>query len=157
MRGTPYSPALRCPLSTVPILKIEYKMPNHIEQTTFLLLVFSVGAAALWFVRMAIAFWRTRLVPHCWYCGASKVIEARTFRAMDYLSLLSFMVPLRCQGCLTRFYGVRGCVPAAKAIVLRQPVTAMAREEQAPQVRFRSKLRIPSFSKAKTAPATFAS
>lgn len=90
-------------------------MSNHIDQTTFLLFIFSGCAAALWFVRMAIAFWRTRLVPHCWYCGASKVIEARTHRTMDYLPLLSFMVALRCQGCLTRFYGVRGFVPAAKA------------------------------------------
>ena len=64
----------------------------------------------LWIVRMGIAYWRSRNVPHCWFCGASKVTLCRT-RRTDTLALISLMVPLRCLGCLTRFYGLRGVAP----------------------------------------------
>ena len=53
---------------------------------------------------------RSRNVPHCWYCGASKVTLCRT-RLGDTLPRLSMLVPLRCLGCLTRFYGLRGALP----------------------------------------------
>jgi hypothetical protein len=62
---------------------------------------------------MVLAFRRSRMVPCCWYCGASKVAKAQVYRPSDYLPLLSFLVPLRCLGCLARFYGMRGALPAS--------------------------------------------
>jgi hypothetical protein len=64
----------------------------------------------LWIVWIGYAYWRSRNVPHCWFCGASKVTLCRT-RRTDTLALISLMVPLRCLGCLTRFYGLRGVSP----------------------------------------------
>jgi hypothetical protein len=121
---------------------IEFKMSSHLDQTTFVLLIFSVCAAALWLVRIGIAFWRTRLCPHCWYCGASKVVEAKTYRRLDYLTLLSLMVPLRCQGCLKRFYGIRGVRPATAP----SHANVVARAEKSPAYQVPVRIRIPAFS-----------
>jgi hypothetical protein len=77
-------------------------------------LIFIAGAMVVWLVRMVIAFRRTRMAPRCWYCGASKVARAQIYRRSDFLPRLSWLVPLRCLGCLTRFYGVRGVRPAGQ-------------------------------------------
>jgi hypothetical protein len=77
-------------------------------------LIFFAGVIAVWLVRMVIAVRRSRMAPLCWYCGASKVAQAQIIRPSDYLPRLSLLVPLRCLGCLTRFYGVRGVLPATR-------------------------------------------
>jgi|ERR1700731_3762475 hypothetical protein len=84
---------------------------NAMELINFVLIFFA-GAIAVWFTRMIVAFRRTRAAPHCQYCGAMKVARAQIYRGKDFLPRLSLMVPLRCLGCLTRFYGIRGVRPA---------------------------------------------
>ena len=80
--------------------------------TNFILVFFACGSS-VWFVSMFIAFRRSRMAPKCWSCGHSKVVAWKNHRS-DYLALLSMMVPLRCMGCLTRFYGLRWVRPAAR-------------------------------------------
>ena len=77
-------------------------------------LIFSAGVIAIWIVRMVLAFRRSRMAPVCWYCGASKVAKAQIYRRSDYLPRLCLLVPLRCLGCLTRFYGIRIALPAER-------------------------------------------
>jgi hypothetical protein len=115
------------------------------ELTNFLL-IFSAGIAVIWFIRIVIAFRRSRVAPHCWYCGATKVARSKTYRRSDYLPLLSLMVPLRCLGCLTRFYGVRGVrsAPRRHSVGMAQPAASRGL-----QVRVVVRMRIPAFTKPK--------
>ena len=71
-------------------------------------LVFLGGLTVVLLARMAIAFERHRMAPQCWRCGAYKVVKCTRYRSSDYLAMLGLMIPLRCMGCLTRFYGLRG-------------------------------------------------
>ncbi len=80
--------------------------------TNFILAFFGCGST-LWLVRMIIAYRRSRMAPKCWCCGMSKVVPWKIHRT-DYLALLSMMVPMRCLGCLTRFYGLRWVRPASR-------------------------------------------
>ena len=70
-------------------------------------LILLSGLTIVWLARIAIAFLRHRMVPQCWRCGAYKVVRSTNYRYSDYLPMLSLMIPLRCRGCLTRFYGLR--------------------------------------------------
>jgi hypothetical protein len=90
--------------------------------TNFILAFFGCGST-LWLVRMIIAYRRSRMAPKCWCCGMSKVVPWKIHRT-DYLALLSMMVPMRCLGCLTRFYGLRWVRPASRksASTKRRPV-----------------------------------
>jgi hypothetical protein len=109
------------------------------------LLIFMAGVAILWLNRMIMAFCRSRTCPHCWYCGAAKVTKCHSYRKIDYLPFLSMMVPLGCQGCLKRFYGIRGVMPVKH----RKPaVTLPATPKPAvAQVRVRLELKVPAYSK----------
>ncbi len=60
-------------------------------------------------VLAGVALWRTyshtRMLPMCWRCGAWKV------NPCSMLSPLTMLIPVRCQGCLRRFYTLRGVRP----------------------------------------------
>src|SRR5277367_6461105 len=50
---------------------------------------------------------RTRQLPLCWNCGASKVRRSLAQGPLDVFSTFLFLSPYRCQGCRVRFYGLR--------------------------------------------------
>jgi hypothetical protein len=62
----------------------------------------------LWFVGYVLrAAVRTRRLPLCWNCGASKVRRSLPQHLLDTLVGTVFLNPYRCQGCRVRFYGLR--------------------------------------------------
>jgi hypothetical protein len=67
--------------------------------------------AGIWSFIVGRALFRSRMAPICWRCGAWKVAPDTNFRRSDVFALFSLMVPMRCGGCLRRFYGVRGVAP----------------------------------------------
>jgi hypothetical protein len=69
-------------------------------------------AAGLWLAVLVRAYRRSRMMPNCWHCGAGKVRTARILRVWDYIPLLSFLWPVRCAGCLRRYYTMHGIGPA---------------------------------------------
>ena len=78
----------------------------------FMIAVALAGAGSL-AVLLAAAYGRSRMMPVCCKCGAWKVCRSRTLYARDTLALFAMLVPLRCMGCLSRFYGMRGVAPRA--------------------------------------------
>ena len=61
-----------------------------------------------WLFMLARAYVRSRMLPMCWRCGAWKVNPSSTLCRLDLLPLLTLLIPVRCGGCLRRYYGVRG-------------------------------------------------
>jgi hypothetical protein len=66
-------------------------------------LVFGVVAGAS-VIRAAAHSWN---LPMCWRCGASKVRRSAMHSMTDLVAKFLFMVPYRCRGCRSRFYGLR--------------------------------------------------
>lgn len=60
-----------------------------------------------WIAYLLRAGVRTRNLPLCWYCGASKVRRSAPQCFLDTISLVLFLKPYRCKGCRVRFYGFR--------------------------------------------------
>lgn len=68
-----------------------------------LTLVF-VAIAGASVIRAAAYSW---YFPTCWHCGASKIRRSASYCITDALAKLLFLVPYRCRGCRSRFYGLR--------------------------------------------------
>jgi len=73
---------------------------------------FSIAAVAamlvIWLMGYLLrAALRTRHLPLCWNCGASKVRRSLPQHLLDTFSVVLFLNPYRCQGCRMRFYGLR--------------------------------------------------
>ena len=63
---------------------------------------------------LARAFIRSRMIPICWSCGAWKVMRSRSLQGRDLFPLLCLLIPVRCHGCLQRFYALRGVEPQSE-------------------------------------------
>jgi hypothetical protein len=62
----------------------------------------------LWFLGYVLrATARTRHLPRCWNCGASKVRRSLPQHFLDTVAVVLFLNPYRCKGCRVRFYGLR--------------------------------------------------
>lgn len=73
------------------------------------------------------AMLRTRNLPVCWHCGASKVRRSAPQCVLDTITHVLFLKPYRCRGCLTRFYGFHrpreaSRPSAALGITIRRPL-----------------------------------
>jgi hypothetical protein len=62
---------------------------------------------ACWLAILGRAAVRTRAIPRCWSCGASKVRASYSHRLGDTFASLLLFCPMRCAGCRIRFFGVR--------------------------------------------------
>jgi hypothetical protein len=64
--------------------------------------------ALFWIGYVLRAVIRTKNLPMCWYCGASKVRRSGTHSFLDtFITMVFFLKPYRCHGCLVRFYAFR--------------------------------------------------
>ena len=93
-------------------MPIEPLVLAVVRETLDQLFMFMIPAALFgvtgWLFILARAYVRSRMLPMCWQCGAWKVNPSSTLRRHDLLPLLSMLIPVRCGGCLRRYYGVRG-------------------------------------------------
>jgi hypothetical protein len=60
-----------------------------------------------WIIFLLLSLDRTRSMPQCWRCGASKIRRSHSHRWLDTFAAFSLLSPFRCRGCRSRFYALR--------------------------------------------------
>jgi hypothetical protein len=80
-------------------------MHPSLRSLAVLIFAFTFSASAgISIIRAAFHSWD---LPMCWRCGAGKVHRSTSYSIIDFLVKFLFLVPYRCRGCLSRFYGLR--------------------------------------------------
>lgn len=80
-------------------------MHLSVRYLAVLIFIFAfVGTIATSFIQAVAHSWK---LPICWHCGASKVRRSANYSITDGLVKFLFLVPYRCRGCRSRFYGLR--------------------------------------------------
>jgi hypothetical protein len=80
-------------------------MQISVQYVAALILTFTFIVIAAISVIQATA--RTSTLPLCWRCGANKVRRSAKHCVTDILVKFLFLVPYRCRGCRSRYYGLR--------------------------------------------------
>jgi hypothetical protein len=79
----------------------------HISLRYLAALIPTLAFVVLFSVSLIRAASRSWSLPMCWRCGASKVRRSAIYSITDLVAKFLFMVPYRCRGCRSRFYGLR--------------------------------------------------
>jgi hypothetical protein len=79
----------------------------HINVRYIAVFILTLGFIVTGGVNVILGAARSWTLPMCWRCGAIKVRRSASFGIIDTLVKFLFLVPYRCRGCRSRFYGLR--------------------------------------------------
>ena len=81
------------------------------DRLDFVILISGFVIALALFASAGTLYFRSRMIPMCWSCGAWKTAPSRELRRLDFIPLLLLLTPVRCIGCFRRFYTFRFVKP----------------------------------------------